>query len=231
MKQPITVYWMCGENEWIRAAAPERVSQKLFSPETLGTVPLNYCPASNRALSNVYSVKSIYDYSFTIKNGEVASPDYDQEFFNNHIIVRSVEKRIFSFVNQYAFFTDEPSLEITAYEHPTFEQNEVSKRCMPIKGQYDIGKWFRPLEFPFILKEEFDTFTVKDQDVLYYLKFHTNRPIKFKQFYLTDNLKKLLDSSVASTFHKTGKFNNLEAFYNMFKVKKYLLKEIKSSLL
>ena len=107
----------------------------------------------------------------------------------------------------------------------------MSNRCIPIPGRYDIGKWFRPLEFPFILKEAFDTFTVKEQDVLYYVRFHTNRPIIFKQFIMTDNLRKMLEHSVRSTYYRTGGFKTLESFYGMFKSKNYLLNEIKKNLL
>ena len=236
MAIPITVYWTCYEEEWMRALPPEKISKKFHSYKIRSDnwqspIAVNYCPASNRALENIYSIKSLYDYSFTIKDNQCSSSLYDQNFYNEHVNVRSIEQKVFSFNNRYAFFTDEKSLEITAYEYPTFEQNEVSRRCIPISGKYDIGKWFRPLEFPFILKDEFDTFTVKEQDVLYYLRVHTNRPIVFKQFILTDTLRGMLNSAVKITSHKIDRFKTLESFYHMFKSKKYILKEIKKSLI
>jgi len=233
--KPVTVYWACGEDEWIRASKPETVSkrfydQKIMDKDFRTTIAVNYCPAINTALDNLYAIKSIYDYSFTVKDGQCTSDLHDQLFFDKHVVLRSIEKKVFSFVNQYVFFTDEPSLKITAYEHPTFEQTEISKRCMPIPGTYDIGKWFRPLEFPFILKDEFDTFTVDYQDVLYYLRFHTERPIIFKQFVVTDKLNKALHHSAAAGKFKTRPFMSLDAFYNLFKSKNYVLKEIQDNL-
>jgi len=236
MTKPITVYWMCNEDESIRAVAPEKASKRFYSHDVRSDdsgslIAVNYCPASNRALKNLYAIKSIYDYSFTIKGDRCESPMYDQAFFDKHVVIRSIEKKVFSFKNVYAFFTDEKSLEITAHEYPIFEDNEVAKRCIPIMGKYDIGKWFRPLEFPFILKEEFDTFTVKEQDVLYYLRFHTDRPIIFKQVMITNALKSMLDHSTAVHAHKTRTFKTLENFYSLFKGKNYLLKELNRNLL
>jgi hypothetical protein len=98
-------------------------------------------------------------------------------------------------------------------------------------GKYDIGKWFRPLEFPFVLRDEFDTFTVKEQEVLYYIRFHTDRPIIFKQVMVTESLKILLDYSTASHRHKKRLFKTLDNFYNLFQGKNYLLKEINRNLL
>ena len=236
MAKPITVYWMCNETESIRADAPEKASKRFSSYDVKSDnsrshIAVNYCPAVNKALKNLYAVKSLYDYSFTVDKDQCKSTMYDQAFFDKHVIVRSLEKRVFSFKNAYVFFTDEKSLEMTAYEHPIFEKNEVARRCIPIMGKYDIGKWFRPLEFPFILRDEFDTFTVKEQDVLYYLRFHTDRPIVFKQVMMTDVLRTMLDQSTTATHYKKRTFKTLENFYSVFRGKNYVLKEIQDNLM
>ena len=232
----INVYWACLENEWMRAKTPEKVSKRFYekgikdinfnSPSAI-----NYCPSFNKELKNLYAIKSIYDYSFSIDNNStVNSVMYDQIFFDNHIVLRSVENKFFSFLNQYIFFTDEKSLEMTAYVYPVYEENEITKRCMPVAGKFDIGKWFRPLEFPFILKKEFDMFTVKNEDVLYYLKFHTEKNINLKQFIMTDKLDKAFNSQRAVSSYKINSFPDLSIFYNLFKGKKQILKEIKENL-
>ena len=102
---------------------------------------------------------------------------------------------------------------------------------MPVSGNFDIGKWFRPLEFPFILKKEFDTFMVNEQDVMYYVKFHTDRPIIFKQFVVNDSLAKFALGVMSTTKNKALKRRGLDDFYGLFKSKHLILKEINQNLL
>jgi hypothetical protein len=232
----ITVYWACLENEWMRAVEPESVSKRFYknkkitSKNKLSPSALNYCPVFNERINNLYAIKSIYEYSFSIENGICISKMYDQNFFNNHINIRSVENKFFSFMNKYIFFTDEKSLEVGAYEYPVFEENDITKKCMIIPGRYDIGKWFRPLEFPFILKNEFDDFSVKREDILYYLKFYTNKNIIFKQFLPTDNINNFWKSTTDLNAYNNKRFGSIENFYKMFKLKDKILKEIKENL-
>lgn len=240
MTKNITVYWACTEDEWVQAVEPEKVASRfhtkgIISNDLLSPMAINYCPAFNKSMQNVYAIKSIYDYSFTIKDGQVVSNYYDQKFFDNHVIIRSVEKKLFSFLNRYIFFTEEDSLDITATEHAVYEQNNISRRCMPVTGTYNIGKWFRPIDFAFILRDEYNSFDVQANDVLYYLRIHTDAKIIFKQFVYTENIKNLYNSTnVANSRRPMSKINipkSLEEFYNLFRHKKYLLGEIKKNLL
>lgn len=231
----ITVYWACLENEWMRAKEPENVLKKFYSlgihDSNSNKTSLNYCPAFNKNLKNVYSINSIYDYSFFIENNQVHSKLYDQVFFNDHILIRSIEKKFFSFNNRFIFFTEEDSLLVNTYQFPFLEQNEISKRCIPIPGEYDIGKWFRNLEFPFILKDEFTEFSVSFDDIMYYIKFNTDEKIILKQFYFSDKLQKMLDDSLLTSAYKIKRFKSLEEYYSKSKIKPLILKEIKDNLL
>jgi hypothetical protein len=231
----ITVYWACLEDEWIKAEEPQKVSQRFYSrniknKEKETPISVNHCPVFNEELVNLYAVKSIYDYSFKIENDYCISNKYDQKFFDDHVVRRSIEKRVFSFLIEYVFFIEDDSLEITAGLHPFLEENEVSKRCMIFPGKFDIGKYFRNLEFAFILKKEFDEFIVNDEDVLYYLKFHTKEKIIFKQFKTNENIEKMIKSARLANKHNNKKAN-IETFYNKFKGKRYILNEIKQNLL
>ena len=230
----ITVYWSCLEDDWIRAEEPEKVSKRFYEKKIKDDdyrtpLAVNHCPSFNGLLKNLYAVKSLYNYSFTIENNSCVSEMYNQKFFDDHVLVRSMEKKFFSYFNKYIFFTDEKSLEMTAYEHPIFEENAITERCMILPGKYDIGKWFRNLELSFILKKDFNTFSVKNQDVMYYLRFHTKENINFKQFIMTDKLQKMINSNLLA--NSQSKLGSLDSFYNIFKGKKYILKEIKENLL
>jgi hypothetical protein len=230
----ITVYWACVEDEWVKSEKPEKVSQRFYSRgieyvDKYNKMSINHCPVFNENLVNLYAIKSIYDYSFKIENDQCSSKLYDQKFFNDHVVIRSIEKKFFSFFVKYVFFTEEDSLEIGAYQHPIFEENEITKRCMIIPGGFNIGKYFRNLEFPFILKKEFDEFIVNEDDVLYYLKFHTKEKINFKQFKCNDKLWQMIEDSRKANQH-SKKISTIDTFYKKFKGKKYILDEIKKNI-
>ena len=231
----ITVYWACLEEEWIKATEPEPVLKRFYSRNIksknfFDKSAINYCPVFNESLQNVYAIKSIYDYSFKIQGEECFSDKHDQNFFDKHIIARSIKEKFFSFKIKYVFFTEEDSLEINAYQHPIFEENEIAKRCMIIPGSFNIGKYFRNLEFAFILKKEFNEFIVKDEDVLYYLQFNTKEKINFKQFKMNNDLQEMIDSGRKANFFSNKKVK-IQHFYDKFKGKKYILDKIKENLL
>ena len=233
----VTVYWACLEKEWIKANEPEKVIARFhkrgIKHEDINDLnAINQCPVFNSSLKNIYAIKSIYDYSFNIVENGCTSSYYDQDFFNNHVVVRSLEKKFFSFFVQYIFFTEEDDLEMSAYQYPIFEENKITERCIMIPGKFNIGKYFRNLEFPFILKKDFNEFIVNQEDVMYYLQFHTNKNIKFKQFIMNEDLLKIMsDVRKVNHFSKNIKTNSIDIFYNKFKGKKYILNKIKENLL
>ena len=233
----ITVYWACLEDEWIKATEPEPVSKRFYNlgiknESSLAWDAINHCPVFNKSLKNIYAIKSIYDYSFKIQDNQCISLDYDQKFFDDHVLIRSLDKKFFSFFNRYIFFTEEDSLIIDAYQYPVFEENEITKRCMTIPGSFDIGKYFRNLEFSFILKKDFDEFTVTNEDVLYYLKFNTEEKINFKEFKMSEDLIKMTKQVTrVNTFNKKRKNISIDLWYNKFRGKKYILNKIKENLL
>ena len=99
----INVYWTCIEKEWLRAREPEPLN-KIFYNNVKITDPsnsktnINFCPAFKDEVNNVFSIKSLYDYSFYIKDGnKVWSDAEDQKFYENHVYVRDISKKFFSF--------------------------------------------------------------------------------------------------------------------------------------
>ena len=233
----ITVYWSCLEDEWVKASEPEKVSKRFYNlgiknNDISAPDAINYCPVFNESLKNTYAIKSIYDYSFKIDGDKCTTSDYNQKFFDDHVSIRSIEKKFFSFQMRYLFFTEEDSLSMSTYQHPVFEDNEITKRCMIIPGNFDIGKYFRNTEFAFILKKEFDDFIVNNEDVIYYLQFHTKEKINFKQFRMTKELREIMQEfRFANNFNKNNKYAKIDLWYNKFKGKKYILNKIKENLL
>jgi hypothetical protein len=230
----INVYWASIEKEWMLARSPESVSslfykKNLIDPNNRNS-QINYCPAFNNHLKNLYAIRSLYDYEFHLDNGNIISKDYDQEFYNDHVLIRSYDKRFFSFKNSYIFFTDETSLKTSFYEFPYFEDNNITKRCIPVAGQFDIGKWFRGTEFAFYLKEGFNSFKIERDEIYSYIRFHTDEKIKLIEFNYNDKLRQF-NQERFEAISKVSKLKSLENYYMMLRHKKLILKEIKENIL
>jgi hypothetical protein len=193
-------------------------------------IPL--CPAFRNELHNVFGVKSIYDYEFSVnaETREVSTAIYDQKFYNRHVIVRSMKERIFSFSQEMIFFTDESSLIMSGDLFPYLEDNNITERCIVYPGQFDIGRWYRPVEFAFKLKDRYDTFKIEAGEIYQYIRFHTDNNIKFIQFKDTPKLNEMLKSVTETRSYKKGIFS-LDYYYERFKLKKLIMKEIKENLL
>jgi hypothetical protein len=119
-------------------------------------------------------------------------------------------------------------LNITLYEYPFLEDNNITQRCVIPSGQFDIGKWFRNTELAFFLKRDYNEFKVDKNEIMYYVRFHTNEKIKFQQFRFTNLLGSYNNDGFKLTINPIGV---LENFYKVFRTKKLILKEIQNNLI
>lgn len=227
----ITVYWACLEDQWMLANEPESVSKNFYDRYNFDknetSSAINYCPSFNLNLKNVFTLQSIYDYDFEIKGNDVITDKMDQHFFNDHIHIRSIRNKFFSFRNKYIFFTDKPSLPVTFYEFPFLEDNNITQRCIIPAGIYDIGKWFRNSEFSFFLKKEFNQFIVAKGEIYSYIRIHTKEKIQFKQFRYNQKLAEYNNDGFQLT---RSPLKTLDNYYKAFKNKKLILREIQDNL-
>jgi hypothetical protein len=230
----INVYWTCIENEWLRAEQPEPVSNIFYKERKFDKldphVNMHHCPAFNQHLYNMFGLKSIYNYKFSINNGSVQTDLYDQDFFNRHVNIKSINKKLFSFQQSFIFFTDQDSLPTTLSLPPYFEDNNITRRCTVLPGEMDIGKWFRTTDLSFFLKDNFDEFFIEEGEIFSYIKFHTLEKINFCQFRFTPLLGTYLFDVLASKNNKK-RFFNLDKFYSLLKTKSLILKEIRNNIL
>ena len=229
----INVYWTCIEKEWLRANPPEPLSTSFYRDrkydKNYPDVNMHFCPAFNNHLKNLFAIKSLYSYKFQIKDNNVVSEDYDQQFFLRHVNIKSIEKKLFSFNQSFIFFTDEESLSTTLSIPPYLEDNNIMERCVVMPGELDIGKWFRNIDMAFYLKQNFNEFVIEEGEIFSYIKFHTDKKINFIPFRQTPKLNDLLFDQIDSKINKKKVFS-IEKFYSIFRTKKLILKEIKDNL-
>jgi len=251
----IIIYWGVDTSyttEGLRVEPPVPILNKLFrdripSGPIAAEVNYNKCPALHDELLNVYGMKSIYDYFFEIDTNskqmnwggpqEIAL-SYDEEFFNTHLNARSFEGNLFSFSETLVFFTETPSLIMS--QLPAFlEDNNIVKNTICIPGQFDIGKYFRFLDYAWHFRKGYNRIEFSREEIYYYIKFHTKEKIKFQRFMFTPELVFLNETMKNAKFRKKSdilsklKSNALEYYYNIFdkyNFKNKMLKIIKENL-
>ena len=242
----ITVYYgMNPRLVWAhtRAKEPYNVYEDFLSTnadgseKNLETLGYHRCPAFAAEMTNVYGLKSIYDFRYRLTGnpdnpGELHS-DYDDTFFErNGVRARCFEQKLFTMGVYYYFFTEEDTLEMS-YIHPYLEDNRFTERCILIPGKLDIGVYLRGLDMSYHLREKNTDFQIKQEDTYAYVKFHTKEKIQFKKFLFSPTLMNLDDWMMREKQYKMShKRLGLKYFYNIFKhngFKKKVLKEIKEN--
>ena len=226
----INVYWAALEEEWLRVEPPESVSKSFFADTRFEETRAKTCPAVRDSVKNTYALKSIYDYEFSISDKGVSSSYWDQKFFDRHVVVRSLKEKAFSFNQWISLYTEEDSLLVTVNIFPYLEDNNISKRCIMFPGTYDIGKWFRNVEFAFLLRNEHNTFKIQENEVYQYIKFHTDEKINFIQYKHNEVMTSHMEDVMRSRQNMTSR-GSLANHYKHMKNKKQILTEIKKNLI
>lgn len=229
----ITVYWACYEPEWMRAKEPEPVYQNFSRDKKNLDTQISLCPSVKDYMSNTFLMKSIYDYEFEVREGMDGAwtNTYNQEFYDNHVMVRSRENKLFSFLQKTIFFTEEDSLMMSGGIFPYLEDNNITQNCITIPGKFDIGKWFRMMDFAFFLRDGHDKFIIKSDEVYQYVHFDTNEKIVFKQFRMNETLHSYAKDILRSKDFKAKKVTALKDHYSLMKHKKSIIKEIKNNII
>jgi hypothetical protein len=227
----VNVYWSYLGESWLRAKQPENFSKNFYKKykdkSVTGEVErMLSCPAMQNYSKNVYAIRSMFDYEIVVeKDFSVTSSIHDQIFFEKYFIVRDANVGLFSLVQPYIFFTDDPSLEMTWQIPPFLEQPQ---NYYHIPGKYDIGKWFRSVDFSFLMKDGERVFSIKNDEIYTYVEFHTSEKINFIKFEPTEKIKFYSQSAIFNNFGTFAKPRKLSSFYDIFNTKSNILKEIRS---
>jgi hypothetical protein len=186
------------------------------------------CPAVTSYTHNTFLIKNPLDLSVRINaNNTVdaktpgASMLLGIRDFNEKSIILDY------FINISLFSESEISVsQISPYME--IGLNQVSSL---IPGKFNIGQWFRPLNASYFIKDKDVDFVLKKDDPLYYLSFDTEDKIDFKEFYYTDALAEIVNSTVGlKRYRKNIPLMSLYKIFKEQKLDKIVLKEIKKGL-
>jgi len=230
MKNSVNVYWSrvsVVKDRDLLTIKPTFLLQELKKGFSNSTEFLRYlsCPAASSYLKNTLCVKSEKDISFSFSPETLFN--YQNKVFKDIFFIRSFEDKWIDLKEEYIFFSDE-SLEVSLLP-ANFNNNSLVSNSIYCSGQMNIGKWYRPFNPSYILKK--DSFSIKRNDVLYYIKFHTDKKINLIHYEFTPKLSDYTNAAVSLKDYLPKK--SFKFIYNLFLSKNYnqrILKEIKNNL-
>lgn len=130
---------------------------------------------------------------------------------------------------QHLFFAEEPVL--MRLTSPWFHKAPHMQYGSLIPGNYDIGRWFRPLNFEYNLWDGGTKLHIEAGEPIAYIEFGTDRKIVLKRFEVTEKLYTI----GGEVIHARAKnWKTLGARYELFDrspMRKIILKEISGNLL
>lgn len=198
------------------------------------------CPATREALKTVFVVRCpcTSTAEVLIKEGNVIDK-VNQEWTGasqceiTMVHAPTCYDQLLIIVNYPFIFFSEESLFMRSTS-PWFHSAPHQSLGAIVPGLYDIGRWFRPLNFEYNLWPKNNKFTIMEGEPMAYLEFSTDKPVAFKRFELTQTLIDLATDSIHMRIRETRGLNGLWNRYKIFDksyAKKIITREIKSHLI
>jgi hypothetical protein len=181
---------------------------KHISQERNTAVEYLTCPAFLEYYKNAFVFRSPIDMVITVINGTVSLES------NKVCISRAKQNGVFSTLVvdiQTLFLTEES---VTVEQLPAAMESTLPLfRIIP--GEFNIGKWIRPVTFSFEIVDNTQSLIIKRGDPLFYVRFRTpdNKKIKLVRTKETSNIRDLATICVHQKYKTPN--NTLEENYSV----------------
>lgn len=246
-KSIITVYWApamfnADEDSWAMLySSPTSVLKKTYKANKHGG-GLPSCPAIKDTLINLFSLNSAIDERIEFPQGlleTMAYTDTRRERIPVDSRVAIAKERKSSIDNHinicynmgWLLFASEPlEARITAPYYPSLSP---VKGSMLTPGQFNIGKWFRPITADYHIPTDSTHFEIKAEEPLLFVEFMTDKRIQFKRFNVSAKLQHLA-AEMAESPTRYGAKMSLWQRYQMAhnsQMPKLVLAEIQKNLI
>lgn len=241
MKQsPLTIYWA---PYWPASLkydlnhiypSPKSLYDSWFDKYTPQRRPDVYfnCPAVSRKMKRTFVFNNIVDTKTKFREDgtiEYERPDRFQ-MLNELIHQPTIDNhRLINIQYSLLVFCEESV--VGSMESPFFHKTEMSKYGAIVPGEFDIGKWYRPLNAEIQLWEDCDELHVAADEPIFYLEFLTDRPIILQRYQVTKRLSTIASSLIH--VNPLKRFASLAEKYDIFKqsqLRSQILKEIRNNL-
>jgi len=180
------------------------------------------CPANTDFLKNTFGLVAPHDLTIEINidndgGTNIRCENISQDVFNKLIDTRFLEKEEKGSspyplvgIDWLCTFTSDESIMLQLL--PAFlHHNDFTIKTSMIPGQYDIGKWVRPVELVFEFKSLSEKIVIKKGDIIAYFKFYTDTPIKLEEQPIPWN-----DTMICVGIRKNDRWRPLKERYKAF---------------
>ena len=232
----ITVYWACDRLQWgaspVLVTPPTTPAMKDISEDKFTGDSLDFirrCPSIRSYYKNCFSVKS--PVGVTIKeNGDILSHGVNNSTsMVNRFLLGSRESVVFTEPRLLLFC--EESCEVSLVQ-ATFCRGDVACKTQVISGVMDISRWYRVLH-PAFIRPLYGDIVINPDDTLVYLKFNTDRKIKFVEYSPSSELDYIAQTVSSVKDNNSFMHRSLANYYDVFKrrnMAKKILKEVKANI-
>lgn len=232
----------CPSNQW-SLMEPEPVIN-YFLDKNISEDPKTSifgCPASRAFFKNLFVFRSNIDDKCVWPEGYLSSivdkKMGELDNFGNKMQIMQVRKTaIEGYIDlvcsiDFVMFADKP-LKIRL-SSPNYPPSAPSKGAMFTSGEYDFGRWYRPVMLDWFVPVESTEFAINKGDGLFYAQAMTDEKVVFQKFIMNDNIKEITQSFLMSR-RAEGERLTLEERYEIAegkKIQQNILAAIKQSLI
>lgn len=196
------------------------------------------CPAVGNKLKKTFVFRSSTNTKVRVIDGqyisyEVQSEDDQRRHQTSVELLHkpTLEGRLLlNYMHPVIFFADTDSL-VASMTPPYFHKTVASEYGAIVPGEFNVAKWFRPMNFEFQLWDNITELHIPVGEPLGYVEFATDARITLRRFRLTPQLNKLSSSLIHVSPHR--RFTKLKEKYLMFdraRIRNGILKEIQENL-
>lgn len=227
------VYWAPLDNAEVNLDLayyePNRLSSNI--PNDLKNSAYYRCPAFLETVRNTFVLKSPINLKFKINPGQQQYQADNNNLFQTKVRFEdAVNHRIGQFGFNYLIFSEKP-LTFTQI-HPYLHHNSFTSNGNSLLGEFDCGRWLRPLQSAFVLdsSKQIYEYDIKRGDAYSYIKFNTDKKIEMVRFEVTPVIENIAGSCLQMKQAGTGRPFSLDKCYNQFIIhrrRQVILSEIK----
>ena len=228
------IYWAPLDNKELNLTMayyePTRLSNNI--PIDLRGSAYYRCPAFMETVKNTFVLKSPIsinaDFSPSAQRFET---NYEEMFKLKVRIDDSVDHGIVQFGFNYLLFAEKP-VKVTQM-HPYLHHNSFTENGNVLLGEFDCGRWLRPLQAAFVINPKLKDYSykIKRGDIYSYIRFHTDEKVELVNFDVTPKIEEIADSCLQMKNSGHSSPFSLDFCYNqfiMYRRKQAIMREIKA---
>jgi hypothetical protein len=228
------VYWAPLDNKEMNLTLayyePGRLATNI--PVDLRSSGYYKCPAFMETVKNTFVLKSPISLNLEFNpSKQIASASNEQLYNLKARIDDALDHGIVQFGFNYLFFAEKP-LKITQM-HPYLHHNTFTRNANTLLGEFDCGRWLRPLQASFVIDPSIKDYTydIKRGDIYSYIRFNTDEKVELVNFDLTPKIEEIADSCLQMKQSGHNSSFSLDFCYKsfiMYKRNKVLLRELRA---